>query len=70
MTVVIAFVAGSDAYHEVVRGDDGHKVFRTYVRDRRMDRPATEAQLEEFCETARLCGGYVRRGAGMGRSRS
>lgn len=68
MTTIIASVTGSDAYHELVTEDGTEKVFHTYMRDRDLDRPATEAEAAEFWETARRCGGYVRRGGRKARA--
>lgn len=62
MTVILASVVGSDAYHELARESDGTKTLRTYLRDRDLDRPATDKEAAEFYETVRRCGGYVKRG--------
>lgn len=64
-----ASVVGPTAYHNLIKDDDGKLVFRTYTHDPALDRAASDSEADEFCETARLCGGYVRRGAGMGRQR-
>ena len=70
MTIVLASMTGNDSMHELVRDDDGNKVFHTYFRDRELDRPATDLEAAEFWETARRIGGYTRRGAGEGRTKS
>lgn len=67
---LFASVVGPTAYHELVEDDDGKLIFRTYTHNPDLDRVASDSEADEFCETARLCGGYVRRGVGPGRQRS
>ena len=42
--------------------ENGRYTMRLYVRERNADRELTREQAGEWCDTVRVCGGYVRRG--------
>lgn len=43
--------------------ENGRYTMRLYVRERNADRELTREQAGEWCDTVRVCGGYVRRGS-------
>lgn len=67
---LLASIHSATAHHELVEDDDGKIVYRTYTHDPDRDCVASDSEAEEFCDFARLCGGYVRRGVGMGGQQS
>lgn len=62
MSEVVARLVTDSAVHQL-EVENGRYTMRLYVRERNADRELTREQAGEWCDTVRVCGGYVRRGA-------